>query len=208
MKLKDRDQNIKWRNSIMNVEAQRDSLQKYCQMFTSIGRQCSKCPLLESNCDDNASDEEVIENYNRIFVLGYEDYINLCNEYNEVLEANRDSDCISNDIQICSEISQPDESKCNQEAKADAGKPKLTLVPQQIIYDVAEVREYGCKKYHDPENWKKVDIQRYRDAAFRHFLAYLNEPTGVDVESGISHLKHLACNVAFLCELENNNQTK
>ena len=35
----------------------------------------------------------------------------------------------------------------NQTAKADAGKPKLTLVPRQIIYDIAEVREYGNKKY-------------------------------------------------------------
>lgn len=87
-------------------------------------------------------------------------------------------------------------------AKADAGKPKLTLVPQKILYDIAEVREYGTKKYHDPDNWKSVEVQRYRDAAFRHFLAYLKEPNGVDKESGISHLKHLACNIAFLCELE------
>lgn len=89
-----------------------------------------------------------------------------------------------------------------QNAKADAGKPKLTLVPQKILYDIAEVREYGTKKYHDPDNWKNVEVQRYRDAAFRHFLAYLKEPNGVDKESGISHLKHLACNIAFLCELE------
>lgn len=90
----------------------------------------------------------------------------------------------------------------DQKAKADAGKPKLTLVPQKILYDIAEVREYGTKKYHDPDNWKNVEVQRYRDAAFRHFLAYLKEPNGVDKESGISHLKHLACNIAFLCELE------
>lgn len=90
----------------------------------------------------------------------------------------------------------------SQTAKADAGKPKLTLVPQQILYDIAEVREYGCKKYKDPDNWKRVEKERYRDAAFRHFLAYLREPNGVDEESGIAHLKHLACNIAFLCELE------
>lgn len=94
----------------------------------------------------------------------------------------------------------------NQEAKADAGKPKLTLVPQQILYDIAEVREYGCKKYHNPDNWKNVEKERYRDAAFRHFLAYLREPNGVDEESKIAHLKHLACNIAFLCELEKEKQ--
>ena len=91
----------------------------------------------------------------------------------------------------------------NQNAKADAGKPQLTLVPRQILFDIAEVRAFGTKKYGDPDNWKKVDIQRYRDAAFRHFMAYLDDPQGNDEESGLSHLAHLACNIAFLCELEN-----
>lgn len=94
------------------------------------------------------------------------------------------------------------EDSSNQTVKADAGKPKLTLVPHQILYDISEVREYGIKKYGDPENWKKVEKQRYRDAAFRHFLSYLRDPDGVDEESGIIHLKHLACNIAFLCEME------
>ena len=94
----------------------------------------------------------------------------------------------------------------SQEAKADNGKPKLTLVPDQIIYDIAEVREYGNRKYGDPNNWKTVEIERYRDAAFRHFLAYIREPDGKDEESGIEHLKHLACNIAFLCALEKNKE--
>lgn len=93
-----------------------------------------------------------------------------------------------------------------QEAKADAGKPQLTLVPRQILFDIARVREYGTKKYGDPENWRQVDRQRYRDAAFRHFCAYLDDPNGLDEESGLPHLAHLACNIAFLCELERRNE--
>lgn len=93
-------------------------------------------------------------------------------------------------------------SKRSQQAKADAGKPPLTLVPRKIIFDIAKVREYGNKKYGDPENWKTVEKERYRDAAFRHFMAYLDDPTGLDAESGLPHLSHLACNVAFLCEME------
>lgn len=89
-----------------------------------------------------------------------------------------------------------------QTAKADAGKPRLTLVPRKIIFAIAKIREYGTKKYKDPENWKLVSIERYRDAAFRHFMAYLDDPQGVDEESGLPHLSHLACNIAFLCELE------
>ena len=92
----------------------------------------------------------------------------------------------------------------NQLAKAYSGKPSLTLVPLQILYDIAEVREYGVTKYTDPDNWKRVELERYRDAALRHFLAYLKNPSGVDDESAIPHLKHLACNIAFLCELERN----
>ena len=96
------------------------------------------------------------------------------------------------------------ETKSSQTAKADAGKPKLTLVPTRIIYDIAEVREYGNTKYPDggPDNWKQVEAQRYRDAAYRHFLAYVKDPESVDPESGIKHRKHLECNLAFLAEME------
>lgn len=94
------------------------------------------------------------------------------------------------------------DKKNDQKAKADAGKLQLTLVPRQIIRDIAAVRMYGNAKYGDPENWRQVSAERYRDAAFRHFLAYLDDPSGVDEESGLPHLSHLACNIAFLCEME------
>lgn len=97
----------------------------------------------------------------------------------------------------------PDDKKgLDQQAKADAGKPRLTFVPPRIIWDIAAVREYGTAKYGDPENWRRVSAQRYRDAAFRHFMRYLATPHGVDEESGLPHLWHCATNIAFLCELE------
>ena len=88
----------------------------------------------------------------------------------------------------------------NYEAKSDYGKAKLSLVPRKIIWDIAAIREYGNQKYGDPENWKTVEPERYRDAAYRHFLAYLDDPESRDEESGFPHLWHLACNIAFLCE--------
>ena len=89
-----------------------------------------------------------------------------------------------------------------QEAKADAGKVRLTLVPRKIIWAIGRIREYGNKKYGDSENWRRVEKERYRDAAYRHFMAYLDDPAGKDEESGLPHLHHLACNIAFLCEME------
>lgn len=89
-------------------------------------------------------------------------------------------------------------------AKQDYGKAKLSLVPRRIIWDVAAIREYGNNKYPDggPDNWRGVEPERYRDAAYRHFLGYLDDPKSVDSESGFPHLWHLACNIAFLCEME------
>ena len=97
-----------------------------------------------------------------------------------------------------------EEGEINYHAKQDYGKAKLSLVPRRIIWDVAAIREYGNNKYPDggPDNWRGVEPERYRDAAYRHFLRYLDDPKGVDSESGLPHLWHLACNIAFLCEME------
>lgn len=93
-------------------------------------------------------------------------------------------------------------SEYNQAVKADGGKIRPTLVPSSLIRAVAVVREYGVQKYGDPENWRNVEIERYRDALYRHLLAYVENPIGIDEESGLPHLWHLACNVAFLVEKE------
>ena len=87
-------------------------------------------------------------------------------------------------------------------AKADTGKPRPTLVPVSLIRAVTAVREYGTAKYHASDNWRTVEPQRYRDALYRHWLTYLEDPNGTDVESGLPHLWHVACNVAFLIEME------
>lgn len=88
-----------------------------------------------------------------------------------------------------------------QDAKADAGKPRYTLVPVSLIEAVAAVRMFGCSKYHGPDNWRKVEPQRYKDALYRHWLYYLKGEE-CDQESGLPHLWHLACNAAFLIEME------
>lgn len=77
----------------------------------------------------------------------------------------------------------------------------ISLVPIEAIAAIRAVRLFGVMKYHDPDNWKRVEPQRYKDAAYRHWLAYLDGEKN-DPESGLPHLWHLACNIAFLIELE------
>ena len=92
------------------------------------------------------------------------------------------------------------------EAKADSGKPNLSLVPKQIIYEIEKVRSFGVKKYKDPENWKRVELERYHQALLRHTLAVWEDINARDPESGLLHLSHIACNVAFLLEMMNDKE--
>lgn len=88
-----------------------------------------------------------------------------------------------------------------QKAKADDGKPILSLVPKQIIYSIEKVRRYGVAKYKDPDNWKKVSAQRYWEAVLRHTLAAWWNFRAKDQESGLMHIEHIACNLAFIIEI-------
>lgn len=92
-----------------------------------------------------------------------------------------------------------DESKPT--AKADTGKPRISLVPPAVITAIARIREYGVEKYKDPDNWRKVEIGRYHDAFLRHVVACMGDMNAVDEESGLPHLHHAACNLAFMIEI-------
>ena len=86
-------------------------------------------------------------------------------------------------------------------AKADGGKPRPTYVPVEIIEAVMRVREYGNAKYGDPDNWRTGEPERYHEAMLRHLLKAWHDPYAVDPESGLLHLEHAACNIAFLLAL-------
>lgn len=87
-------------------------------------------------------------------------------------------------------------------AKNDAGKPRVGLMLSDFpnaLRLVAEVSTFGAKKYA-PSSWRTVPDakERYWDAVGRHLL----EAQGVDEESGLPALAHLAWNVLALLELE------
>lgn len=93
-----------------------------------------------------------------------------------------------------------------QELKADKGKARLGLVPMRILWAIARVREFGVAKYGQTDGWRRVSPERYRDAMMRHIAAYIDNPTETDAESGLPHLWHAACNIAFLIALECNGK--
>jgi hypothetical protein len=86
--------------------------------------------------------------------------------------------------------------------KHDAGKLPMSLIPPIAIEEMATVLGYGAKKYA-PHNWRSVGDDwedRYMSAALRHMMAHMRGER-CDTESGISHLAHALCNLAFLVEL-------
>ena len=98
------------------------------------------------------------------------------------------------------EIIEDDQPEINQEAKADKDKPRPSLVPPALIDGVMRIREFGTARYGDPNNWRKVDADRYHDALLRHILAMWEDWKAVDPDSGMPHLWHAACNIAFLMQ--------
>lgn len=85
--------------------------------------------------------------------------------------------------------------------KYDGGKLLVSLVQPEFVRGVAEVLTFGANKYA-PNSWQTVPDakRRYEDALYRHWLSYL-EGEELDSESGLEHLKHLACNAMFLLYL-------
>ena len=97
-------------------------------------------------------------------------------------------------------INEENERPDTQEAKADKDKPRPSLVQPALIRADMGVREYGCQKYHKPDNWRNVEASRYWDALLRHVLAAWDNWRAVDPESGLPHLHHIICNAGFLAQ--------
>ena len=91
-------------------------------------------------------------------------------------------------------------SKEGQEAKADAGKLQMMLMLPEINKAVVRVRQYGIEKYKEPDNWKKVSKSGWDNAMLRHMMEYIQDPYSRDEESGLRHIDHIACNLAYILE--------
>ena len=79
--------------------------------------------------------------------------------------------------------------------KYDEEKPRWDLVPFSALDELAKVMTYGARKY-GANNWKGVAQERQLAATFRHLSAYMQGEV-IDSESGLSHLSHALCDIAF-----------
>jgi len=85
--------------------------------------------------------------------------------------------------------------------KYDNQKPRMDLIPPEAMNELATILTYGAGKYAD-HNWRKgLHYSRVYAAALRHLLAFWSGEN-LDPESGLSHLSHALCNVAFLVTYE------
>lgn len=84
--------------------------------------------------------------------------------------------------------------------KHDKGKPKLLQVPVEAIQAISEVMDYGSGKY-GANSWQGVEVERYLQAGARHLYATQKDISAKDEESGIEHLKHALCNLAYAVAL-------
>ena len=83
--------------------------------------------------------------------------------------------------------------------KHDDDKPRYDLLPPIAIDKMAQVLTFGAKKYA-PDNWRHVEIERYKAAMLRHSFAILRGETN-DPETGLPHAAHVMCCAAFIVEL-------
>jgi len=81
--------------------------------------------------------------------------------------------------------------------KYDAGKSRLDLIPHEALEELGKVLAFGANKY-TAGNWANgINYSRLIAAAFRHLSAF-NGGEDLDPESGLCHIDHAMCNLAFL----------
>ena len=90
-------------------------------------------------------------------------------------------------------------------AKDDKAKPMAGVLLEfsRALQTVVDVGTYGAKKY-TRTGWATVPegSQRYTDALVRHLLAMDVDQDGLDKETGLPHLAHVAWNALAVLELQ------
>jgi Domain of unknown function (DUF5664) len=87
--------------------------------------------------------------------------------------------------------------------KNDSGKPKISLIPKEALWGMAQALTYGANKYGMYNFKEGISYTRLADAAYRHLSAYMDGET-IDIESGNNHLFHAMASLAMLTYMDAN----
>lgn len=91
--------------------------------------------------------------------------------------------------------------KKQEAVKFDTDKAPMSLISRRAIEEEAKVMAFGATKY-GRDNWRKgMEFSRLMDACLRHVYAFA-DGEDLDKETGLSHLAHARCCLAFLLEYE------
>ena len=86
--------------------------------------------------------------------------------------------------------------------KLDQGKPRYDLIPPELLEGVAAVLTEGAREKYPARNWEGgMRWGKYFAALMRHMWAWWRGEN-LDPETGMSHLHHAACCLAFLIAYE------
>ena len=81
----------------------------------------------------------------------------------------------------------------------NAGKPATHLLPAAALMEIAQVFEFGAKKY-SPNNYRKgLPWTTYTGSLLRHVFLWTTGEE-IDPESGLNHIAHAGCNVLMLLD--------
>lgn len=81
--------------------------------------------------------------------------------------------------------------------KNDQGKPALSLIPKDALYELGIALGYGAKKYGLHNFRNGIEYTALAGAAMRH-LAQFMDGEDTDQESGNNHLGHALASLAML----------
>lgn len=155
-------------------------LREYCCSSSGFCKNiiCSNCKINENRGEKSCREFVINDPYKAAELMGYEV------------------------VSITGEEGEDGDPKGIEFNKETSGKLRPSLVPPAAVWNVAAVREWAVEnKYNDPDGWRKVPEEQYRDAMFRHMLQEWEKPGSVDKESGLPHLWHMLTNAFFIAQL-------
>lgn len=87
--------------------------------------------------------------------------------------------------------------------RADHGKPRVDLIPPEVLLELGKLYAYGAAKYEE-NNWLKgMDYTRMLASLKRHLFAFESGQT-TDLENGLHHLVAVIWNAVGLLHYEMN----